>query len=623
MDKIKEIVATATSKLQDDFTIHAEVAAELTDHLADSAAEHESEDEAIKHFGDPQELAGALFSANWRRFKWHSLLKKAAKIAIVPLILLSWYLAFDFDTFAIFKSLNSLSGNHSSSFLEKITKDLPSDPQKAFLITGDTSKTTPAEQMKALWQSDPTNKMYFATYFDQISPDENNIAEYKQAIETGLKLDPDNAMYNYRSALQSEYMAENTVDDEYIVTITDRKKFDQAMQNFALGFAKPYMTNYSQERAEQLIMLYDCQKPKNFTGFSRRLLITARMLLPNLSTLRSVTRQNLLYAETLINEGNPAEAEVYLDAWRPMLRQLNATKDTSTFIGQLVLGAVAGVYYEKAPALYRLAGNEAKAVKTEQQLKPLVEHHRQFMAAKKSPEMDAYKSMIAKHGGLMANLMLPGLIITDAVNITPEMFTPERLLNYVWLDSAVLLFFTFALTIIIIFLLLIWVIDKLRKKNSAGIIMPLSSYLKVLLFGVLLPLVVFFLLTRNGWIDLRSVGIKTLFTEFNWYFACYVIVLIGIPVCLIQSMHNYLNKFTRRITGQKATAAQQLANLLPLLALCALITVTLSQVVLQIEKRNYIRQDRLFFAPDIVFSSPEDVTTRELQQWNAKILDPN
>ncbi|MCC7407454.1 MAG: hypothetical protein IT442_05245, partial [Phycisphaeraceae bacterium] len=85
MSVFDEVIAAATARLAMDGELRLEVRRELRGHLEDSAGEYEAAgytpeqaaEEAVKHLGDPGELAEELWRANRGRLRLRAVVKWA------------------------------------------------------------------------------------------------------------------------------------------------------------------------------------------------------------------------------------------------------------------------------------------------------------------------------------------------------------------------------------------------------------------------------------------------------------------------------------------------------------------------------------------------------------------
>ncbi|MEO5917821.1 MAG: hypothetical protein ABIS50_26550 [Luteolibacter sp.] len=101
----------------------------------------------------------------------------------------------------------AISAMDGSTFVDvfhsapKVTEEqvaaILTDAQK-LLVFGDRSKSSPAEQMKALWDSDPENPSYFAEYSAVYLDKYHKLPE--GFLETARRIDPDNAWFTHVAA---------------------------------------------------------------------------------------------------------------------------------------------------------------------------------------------------------------------------------------------------------------------------------------------------------------------------------------------------------------------------------------------------------------------------------------
>ncbi|MDD4816671.1 MAG: hypothetical protein PHI85_01715 [Victivallaceae bacterium] len=593
MNNIDNAVETATERLKDDYALHAEVAAELRDHLEESACDSGSEEEALKRFGEPEEIAGQLFTANLSRFKWHSLARMIMKYAALPAMAAGLYFSVDPDLLRTARNFLPLMNGRPQ------TAPMPDDPESQFLIAGDRSRKGKAQQLRAIWEKYPDNKMYMATYIDQLLlPIDDNAAIGKETVEKELELamavDPDNAIFNYYLA----FIDPGVTGDGHrqLFVVTDRGKLDRTMQTLSAGYAKPYLTSFSKERGLQLVELYNCEAREKLSQSMLYTLTMADCPLPHPSMFRRAANINLLYAEMLIDEGKSAEALPYLEAWKPMLTQLN--RKAWTLIDNLVMMTVARKYSQQAALLYRKAGMEDKAAALETELAPLIALHDAWRVKDAN-----YGATIKEHGGMMANLLLPNL--RAVTPLTPEMLRPECQLDYLLVDI-------FALTICAAGMLLICAVTALRLffcvlivQRPRFVVLPLKNLLQIFALGIALPLAIFFVTSWLDPLNWRELGIKN---EISVRFMAFNIVWLGFvtPFWLMGLYTCTTSRYVVKLTGKKPDTATTDLNLLMALMFATLLIAAICQPMLQYRKNRIFAEDSVFFKTPLGFSTIEE-----------------
>lgn len=503
-EQFQSFTQLCTRSLADDPALRLEVGQELENHLEDACAEErsegktdaEAEELAKQRFGEPEELAQSLLDANRRRLKLRARLRLAVKIALIPAVLIGLALCIDLRTLAGFTLLDELHvGAHSSPlsknfpgklFNRVIEHDLnhlsekDRDLVQSFLQSWFPGQKTTWE--KACFEADPENPMFTAHYALSLIPADMNRwgekerTEYLRVLGRGRRIDPDNALYDYLEAdlaLRTALVA-GKKDGEY--EITDRAALDRSMKLYLAGLRKPFVRIYAMDLPTEVSRLLN---PDNdYLGMLERISIYASAPLSFLNRERWLTKTSLFYAETLQREGKTAEAEPYFRAWRQFIPQMQKF-DSKTLIEVLVHYNCIKIHQESAEK----RGDKAEAETLAKIYAPMKHWKEQ-----KDPNVE----LLQKHAGVLSAILLPAL----REEIPLKELGPERRLSYLVLDLAGLAALSLLLAACILILTAAVLAARLAGNRPFLLLLPGKAYLRVLLWGIAVPIAAFLLYTH-------------------------------------------------------------------------------------------------------------------------------
>jgi hypothetical protein len=407
-------------------------------------------------------------------------------------------------------TLEMLGGDVPVPFGVASPRALPArltDAQR-LLLEGDLSRPTRAEQQRAIWETDPDNRVYLGNYVTALAASSESLPTdaLHRELEAARQVEPDNARFDYLEAAHllnaaAEIKSEKTSEDEngkarmsYSLAVRDREQLDTAMLVLQQGLAKPYWRRYSAEMlAEQLAVLGPARR---LVDLVQRTAIAAGTLLPDLSKLRTLARASRLYGELLIAEGRLDEAVPFLEAWNTLAQHI--TTDSFTLIDLLVATAVANDAAESIPPLYRQMNRPADAERTATTAEVIAKPVNDWREQRKSADQSDGAALLQERGGVLASLLLP------ALGTWPEAreYEAGRMLEYT-------VFTEFLVAVVLLALFLVMVVSGIFawrwrwSCNRQGLSIPgpavpptATEIIRVIVIGVVLPLALFFAVTR-------------------------------------------------------------------------------------------------------------------------------
>jgi len=156
-----------------------------------------------------------------------------------------------------FGGLGVMAAGPSAGAKAALTRGLT--PQQQLLLVGDLRQSSPADQSKALWDSDPANPAYYADYVAAY------LSEHQQPpsdlLEVAARLDLENAYFTVLAAAAlakealSKSAAPTTSTGLKLHSVVDPAKLDEAIALLRLATAQPHWNNYQAAMLRERIPL--------------------------------------------------------------------------------------------------------------------------------------------------------------------------------------------------------------------------------------------------------------------------------------------------------------------------------------------------------------------------------
>ncbi len=513
--EIGKIADSATEGLKDDKELRLDVRQELVSHIEDAVSanraagmgDEQSVSEGLKAFGPVTDIAAELVAANRSRMRFRQLARIAARALIVPAALMVAFWV-NIDSFTTARFLRTMTAGFEGDVgpLEdhmSLMSRRGISEEAAFLCFGDTSLESDIDRQRGIWESDPTNRVFYGNYITMLAVKHplNNTDDLRfleQEIRRGEELDPDNARYNYLLAgLMTELASEIKIvpsedgDDEMLLDVIDRDLLDKGMAELLKAGSKPFMDTYCTEMlALRMSVLPEVE---SLSEVIARISMAAGIYLPDVSKHRNLARTSLKYAELLVAEGRKAEALPYLEAWYPLCKKGFA--QDGTLIEALVSFAIAGLGGESAAVLEQI-GETERAEEMRRLSGAVTAVYDGHKARLKSDNNDMGKT-IRMHGSILAGMLIPAI---GSDGVTKEDLAPGREIEHTWVEKGWLSGFISCLFLIMLGLLAIALYMRFVRGGESAPLLLLPDprqTVKVLLFSVVVPLAVFFIYTRH------------------------------------------------------------------------------------------------------------------------------
>jgi hypothetical protein len=347
MPQFDDYISAVTRRLRPDAELQMDIAHELRTHLEDTAEaahaggmdEDASQSEAVRAFGDADELADKLFEANRRRMRLRAVLKWAARVTLMPAVLLVTMLVLTLaavdlaTTLALYDHAFSYSrrsilprllwGSHcpADSLIESHTPPRSglTEDELFFAEQEDWS----VESGEALVARSPTTPRYHAyytlmLYFHEVDVGQEGAdwtSHFQAAIARGKELEPENALYDILEATALISSSATVPYESDLVTdleITDRDAFARGIAGLRRAAQKDAVRTYAGDLRQERSNVR--RTPDGLAEQTWTLLRAYGRYASEVMILYHLSRATPRYAVTLAGEGEIAEALELLDA---------------------------------------------------------------------------------------------------------------------------------------------------------------------------------------------------------------------------------------------------------------------------------------------------------------------
>lgn len=550
MDKLNQALDSFTEGLRSDPEIRLDIRNELQSHLEEKITEEtagghsgeESIDLALQAFGSPVEVADSISAANRKRMKFRARMRLLSGALLIPAVILCAF--FSLITASSFSVFSILDGGTRSPFMMFTSRMSNFEffkgytPEQKLILYGDRNRKTRVEQQKAIWGKFPDNKIYAANYIQVlISTGSNTNRDFILAeINRASQLEPENALYNYlatgimlKDACKEEPLpkADNKAKQQYRFEVKDRALLEKAMREYLDGTNKKYCRSYSNDLLKEKLQIMG--EVNSLSGQLEQLTVAAGTLLPQLNHYRNSAKYMPEYAGILINEGKKDEALQYLNSWKQYYQHMNA--DNCFLIGVLVNCAIATIDAEKLPPLYEKLGMSESAKTVAKNAPLLAKPVREWKEKIRRTDQAAYRNS----AGILTGMLMPAM----GREFTSEELAPERYAEYVFFQKITLALINLLLITGIISAAVVALYWRFRTGSRLLLLAPPPlTVLKITGIGVVLPCVVYFLLSQLEMFSGYNYGIPVNYPRFV---AQMLLLMVIIPLLVLTLTRKYVS----------------------------------------------------------------------------------
>ena len=619
LDELKAFAEMCSKSLSDDVELRQKAKAELLDHLEDAyeeelqnATEEEALSNTFKRFGSPEEISSQLVESNAARLSQNAKIRRAVKWLLVPLMVVG--VLFCIDVRGILASVTLLktmrpswfehnpgSDDHWSLRWDVNLKTRKLSDYEQSLFDYYYCKGDRLEILSRLYEVHRDDAMLCAIFALELSQPKAKMQEkLPEVIANGRRIDPSNALYDYLESLMlmrdgcelpplgPNWLNSRKEDDVSVenYVIKDRGKLDKAIAIYRQGVSKGKLNTYGDglwKRIQGMLKIRE-----DLLGGMQMIDFRSKEQLLFWAIARKIQRYVVTYCDILRVEGNNANAIELLATCRPFLSQyLNL--DNIHYVEILVFFRISEELLSCAKRLG--ATDEITAwqtiVDSEKERRAMLQANRSYMDA----------------CGLISGMAEP--FSTESTDI--KEWTIERRLEAAAFDSASIALACLCLLVVIaifgVDVLAMWI----GGRRPFLFIMHQSYYKSLLIKGLLLPTLIYFVLTtiiagKGGpWFVLQVIPFAYL--SLLW------------PLCYGVCCNHALKKWIRSIGGgsHEGFSVSRSFNMLCLFVVLLLFFGCILRPIAELRERHYARKETLVIPWDGVEIAEERVT-RNLQK---------
>ena len=632
-DQLGEFSGLCTKSLSDDAELCQQVKNELLGHLEDafeeeqkSVPEQEALQNAMRRFGDPEELASQLAESNAKRLSLPARIRRAARWLFLPLLVFGVLLCIDIrgimSSTALLNSVRKRTWFNWDVGLK--TRKLSEEEQ--LLFDYHYGRGNRLEILSSLYEKHSDDPMICAIFAQELSlaadrqPDACH-AKLSEVLANGRRIDPTNPLYDYlecltlmREALLPQTGGKSAIIDDInehgnlelamasisfdrVKKVFDQNKLDSAIDIYLQALVKGPIKTYT---AELLKNVQGMLKIKNdLLGGMHLIDAASRERLLFRSAFKNISKGIILYCDLLHHDGDNARAVSLLATWRTYFTQYLGGENTHLvdLIGGIRL---AGDYLECAK---RLGASDEIAALT-----AVGEIRREMV---KATQTQGFFHQFHQEGGLLTWGTPPYPI--EGENIAE--WTVERRLEATTFGTLYLCLACFVLLLAIALFGFHALVMRLLGRRPFLFILPKRAYTALLLKGILLPSLIFlvishFILAANARWGLGFVANQLLP-------AIYLCVLW--PLYYGVNSHRVLTAWMNSIGAMThhAFRASRSLNMLCCLTVLLLAIGCILRPISALRQRYYARRETLVIPREGV----EIHEKRVIRKWQTRLLE--
>ena len=598
MRNMEKTLDCCIQPLRRDPEIALDVRQELAGHLEEHLAEGMSEEEALRRFGDPEEIGAGLFQANFKRMKLRAKIRLAVMILAVPAAIAAFFFSINFRFWIGMAALKDLFDSPPPA-LKTIYAIVSAtglgktrlSPDDAIIACGDSSRgATPnlsaaANAQYAIAERHPDNRVFRANAVLHMlnGASADKLPFLIDEIKKAKQLEPENGLYDFLLAalLLEDALEVSAAPPEPRFQLRDRARLDQAMAIFRSGLSKPYVRTYLREMAAKRDALLNSET-MDFASGVQRIVRQCRISLPHLKCYRKLSRALPFYGELLNAEGRYAEGDFFLDAWKPFLRHI--VQDETTLIGILVEESI----LENQLRFCRFPIPDIRKQELEQTLAPFEKLH--------SGIRNADRRKMLRSCGLLSSMLLPGAAWKPA---DP---TPEAGL------------FVLSGYVVVMF------VSLLRGRTGFLLTFSRHDVCRIAVWGIIIPLLVFFALMEFSPLGGRSLGLNRHNPEAFLRLAIEAFLFIFLqPMPFLILWHRACRKRGSELGFRKLPSAVVHCNMFLCWVVLLVSFTALIRPGLRLSERYWTNREQLLIHTEFL-SGLEDHAVRDTRMKLLKIL---
>ena len=435
-----------------------------------------------------------------------------------------------------------------------IPKASTTTPEEKFLLYGDAMRTGKANQMRALWESEPNNPVYYAEYARYYYKENKSLpADF---LEIAEKIDPDNGWFLYVSACE---LAKNTTEDTGEKTHPNSPLSREAHEKLSRSDQANQGRQYVTQRrivnpilANQALMLWkkSLEKPR-FDSYELELhhkrypILSHNANLSQFLASRLYTKPNVIFTEFSLHSLISAMLQKQDLAGREIEQLM---KDVDKHLSRLINAEKISLYRTVIrSSSFSIIAQQIYVIKTDDVDPKLIETWQQREASfasyahnrytkKKERDRDDYAASESwkKLSYLLQNYDSSESILLTPISPIPTEFAPLRYAEHSFTMRIVAVFFSIIVLLFVPFNLAFPRRNPLLRLGAeVWPNIPRSSHVKLFSWSVLVPIIYFACLYWFTPLAGKDTGFKEMFLVPYVPAACVGLIMLVLPRILI------------------------------------------------------------------------------------------
>lgn len=491
LDGLREYSRLCSKSLSDDTELCQQVEHELLGHLEDafeeertSVSDEQAMKNAMRRFGNPEELSSQLAESNAGRLSRHARIRRAVRWLALPLLVIGVILCIDIRS--IISNVILLRWANPEVFgmsyrddfmgLGLRTRTLSDGEQLLFdYYLGNLSEDGRIGVLSQLYASNRDDVMICALYAQELSHCGNSVSgQLTDVLATGRGIDPGNSLYDYLECemLIRESCALPARQSPEEDLIKDPAKLDEAMAIYRRALLKGIVRNYGVELQNRIRGMLKVQD--DLLGGLHLIEVASRERTPLRVVSTNIARGVALYCDFLHSEGDNAKAQELLRSWRVFIPQFVERE------GACMVDILAGIRQVKT---FLMCAKRLDMAYETSVLQAGEDIDREMLDSMRVHSTLSHRSA----GGLLSRIVPP---YSEGGDNVAEWST-ERKLEVAAFDSMAIGLSCLVLLVAIVLFSLHALFLRIGGRHPFLFILPKTAYAALLLKGILLPALIY------------------------------------------------------------------------------------------------------------------------------------
>ena len=360
------------------------------------------------------------------------------------------------------------------------------------ILYGDSNAETAVARQKAILERWPDNPVYRGNYITELISKFGREADVVTSeLVSASQAEPDNARYPLLLAANKADQATSRGEEDELL-VDDRTLLDEAMLAMLDALDRPVFKRYAYEMLMKRMDILGT--PRSLAESMERNYFAGMTLLPDLSCMRFLVRVSGQYALLLANEGNAEDAVRFASAWQRLAEHLQ--EDAYCLLDVLVVSSLIAIG-EDSSEVFDLLNRPEEA------------EHMRTVARNWNEPVRVWRERSSDRHHFTSPCQWYRLPRGEPISDTE--LKAGRLMEYTLFEQASVAIFHALVVILMISCWLSGMSWRLREKQDKPNITlypRFSDYLRMLGYGLLVPLMVYAVLVNITWVGGRQWSVE-------------------------------------------------------------------------------------------------------------------